>query len=35
MDNLMGLLGINIVERIPNSRVAEFFGMKKELDKRI
>ena len=35
MDNLRGLLGIRIMDRVQNARIREFCGVKKGLDERI
>ena len=35
MDNLRGLLGIRKMDRVPNSRIREFCGVKKGIDERI
>ena len=35
MDNLRGLLGIRMVNRVPNARTRELCGVKKGLDERI
>ena len=35
MDNLRGLLGIRIMDRVPNARIRELFRVKKVLDERI
>ena len=35
MDNLIGLLGIRRMDRVPNARIRELFGVKKGLDERI
>ena len=35
MDNLRGLLGITRMDRIPNIRIRELCGVKKDLDERI
>ena len=35
MDNLRGLLGIRRMDRVPNARIRELWGVKKFLDERI
>ena len=35
MDNLRGLLGIRRIDRVPNARIKEFYGVTKGLDERI
>ena len=35
MDNLRGLLGIRRMDRIPNARIRELYGVRKGLDERI
>ena len=35
MENLRGLLGIDRMDRVPNARIREFFGVKKGVDERI
>ena len=35
MDNLRGLLGIRRIDRVPNARIRELYGVKKSLDERI
>ena len=35
MDNLRGLLGIRRLHRVPNARIRELWGGKKDLDERL
>ena len=35
MDNLIGLLGISKMDRVPNARVRKLCGVRKDLDERI
>ena len=35
MDNLRGLLGIRIMDRVPMARIRKLCGVKKNLDERI
>ena len=35
MYNLRGLLGIKRMDKVPNTRITELFGVRKSLDKRI
>ena len=35
MDNLRGLVGIRGMDRFPNARIKELYGVKKGLDERI
>ena len=35
MDNPSGLLGIKRIDRVPNARIRELYGVKKVLDERI
>ena len=35
MDNLRGFLGIRRMDRVPNARIRELWGVKKGLDERI
>ena len=35
MDNLRGLLGIRMMDRVPNARIRSLCGVRKDLDERI
>ena len=35
MDNLRGFLGIRRMDKVPNARIKELWGVKKVLDERI
>ena len=35
MDNLRGLLGITRMDRVPNARIRELYGVRKGLEERI